>query len=98
MRKTGWALIGVTALMAGGLQVADAAITCKIIHSWCPAPERRIDRDHGRDRAGDNDRAGDKDTAPTAVPEPVTLMLLGAGVSAVGAAALRRRNKSKNPQ
>jgi hypothetical protein len=33
------------------------------------------------------------DTKPTSVPEPASLMLLGAGVASVGAAALRRRRK-----
>ena len=81
MRKLGWALIGVTAFTAFGLQTAVAGETCKIVPSWCPA-----DRDTGH---GEQARA-------TSVPEPATLMLLGAGVSAVGAAALRRRKNKKD--
>lgn len=88
MRKTSWALIGVAAIMASGAPIADAAVTCKLIHSWCPAPEKRIGKEgrpYGR---------GDRDDPPaTAVPEPAMLMLLGSGVAAVAAAAVRRRKK-----
>jgi hypothetical protein len=76
MRKMGWALIGISALMAGNMQVANAWALCTQIHDMCPGP---VDGDQGRDGQ------------PTSVPEPATLMLLGAGVTAVGAAALRRR-------
>lgn len=77
MRKIGWALIGITALTAGSLQVAYAGATCKHVPSWCPAAlVEKAD-----------------DTKPTSVPEPASLMLLGAGVASVGAAALRRRRK-----
>lgn len=37
-----------------------------------------------------NPPGGGRGPAPTSIPEPATLMLLGAGISAVGAAALRR--------
>lgn len=80
MRKASWALIGVAAILAGGLQVADAAVTCKFIQGWCPDPDK-LDKDHK------------PAPTPTSVPEPAMLMLLGAGVSAVGVAALRRRKK-----
>jgi hypothetical protein len=76
MRQLSWALIGMTGLMAIGLQTAEAGSTCKILPRLCPA-ETNV---HREDKA-------------TAVPEPATLILLGAGVSAVGAAALRRRKK-----
>jgi hypothetical protein len=80
MRKMGWALIGMTALMAGGLQVAEAGVSCKMIPSWCPV-NRTIE---------------EQKTKPTSVPEPEMLMLFGAGITAVGAAALRRRKNKKN--
>jgi hypothetical protein len=38
---------------------------------------------------------GNGSSTPTSVPEPASLMLLGAGVSAVGAAVLRRRKNNK---
>jgi hypothetical protein len=49
----------------------------------CPAPETQQKFDS-------------KVKAPTSVPEPATLMLLGAGVSAVGAAVARRRKNKKD--
>lgn len=79
MRQLGWAL-SVTGLMLIGLQGAEAGVTCKIVPGWCPA----------HDNNSNVNTAGGK---PTSVPEPATLMLLGAGVSAVGAAALRRRKQ-----
>ena len=81
MKQTRLALISVAALMAFGVSTAEAAITCSIHKSMC----ERIDR-------------ADKhnEQAPTSVPEPATLMLLGAGVTAVGAAVARRRKNKKD--
>jgi PEP-CTERM motif len=88
MRKFGWALIGISALTAFGLQTAEAGVTCKMIPSFCPRDDRKTDESKTDERKGTD--------APTAVPEPATLMLLAGGVSAVGAAALRRRKNKKD--
>jgi hypothetical protein len=81
MRQSRLALIGVAALMAFGVSNAEAAATCKIHKSMCAKIARA-------------DELNEHPKAPTSVPEPATLMLLGAGVTAVGAAVARRR-KSK---
>jgi hypothetical protein len=83
MKQTRLALIGVAALMAFGVSTAEAAITCSIHKAMCADMERG-DKHNGRDQA------------PTSVPEPATLMLLGAGVTAVGAAVARRRKNKKD--
>jgi hypothetical protein len=83
MKQTRLALISVAALMAFGVSTAEAAITCSIHKSMC-ADIERADKHNGRDQA------------PTSVPEPATLMLLGAGVTAVGAAVARRRKNKKD--
>jgi hypothetical protein len=80
MRKMGWGLVGIAALMVAGSQAADAMGTCTLVKSWCP---------HELVAKADEHRA------PTSVPEPEMLGLLGAGVAAVGAAVLRRRKNSK---
>lgn len=79
MRQLSWALIGMTGLMAVGLQTAEAGVTCKVVPGWCSADKP------------DSAKFHHKEHGPTAVPEPATLLLLGAGVSAVGAATARRR-------
>ncbi|HEY0342888.1 MAG TPA: PEP-CTERM sorting domain-containing protein [Steroidobacteraceae bacterium] len=84
MRQMRLALIGVASLMAFGVSSAEAAVTCKWVHSMCP--------DEPSDKVGTN-----HSQSPTSVPEPATLLLLGAGVSAVGAAVARRR-KNKKPE
>jgi len=87
MRKMGWGLISVAALMVAGSQVADAAATCKMVRSWC-AKSLVVTNDN-------NDNKKDNDRAPTSVPEPEMLALMGAGVAAMGVAALRRRKNKK---
>jgi hypothetical protein len=81
MRQMRLALIGVVALAALGVSSAEAAVSCKILRSMCADIARA-------------DKLKEHVQAPTSVPEPATLMLLGAGVTAVGAAVARRR-KSK---
>jgi len=66
--------------MGVGLQVAEAGASCKWVKTWCPHETKHYDNDGHPGK-------------PHPVPEPATLMLLGAGVSAVGAAVLRNRKK-----
>ena len=83
MRQTRLALIGVAGLMAFGVSSAEAAVTCKILQSMC-ADIQQAEKFHEHAQG------------PTSVPEPATLMLLGAGVAAVGAAVARRRKNKKD--
>lgn len=85
MKQTRLALISVAALMAFGVSTAEAAITCSIHKSMCADIER-----------ADKHNEKHNEQAPTSVPEPATLMLLGAGVTAVGAAVARRRKNKKD--
>jgi len=94
-------------LIVIGLQTAEAGVTCRVAPGWC-SPEKGFSAMHRNDTNSNNtnsdhtnsDRTNSDRTnsdhpehRPTSVPEPATLMLLGAGVSAVGAAALRRRKR-----
>jgi hypothetical protein len=85
MRQVGLAL-AVTALMALGAPIAEAGATCKIIPSWCPGDSSTKGESHN----------GTIGTTRTSVPEPGTLMLLAAGVTAVGSAVYRRRKNKKD--
>ena len=79
MRKMGVALASVTAaLVLAAPMGAQAGVTCKVVRSWCTA---------------DNFVVREESEKARSVPEPGTLMLLAAGVTAVGGAALRRKNK-----
>jgi hypothetical protein len=90
MRKTALALIAVAGVAAVvGAPTANAFGTCSSVHSWCghEASNKGTNRDgHGNDGG----------TKPTSVPEPGTLVLLAAGVTAIGGAALRRRRSKKD--
>ena len=83
MKQTRLALIGLATLMAFGVSSAEAAVTCKILQSMC-ADIQQAEKFNGHTEA------------PKSVPEPATLMLLGAGVTAVGAAVARRRKNKKD--
>jgi hypothetical protein len=91
MRRAGLALVAIVAFGGVGAPVAEAGVTCKVVPSWCPSND---DEKH----KGSTVRVGDSSggSKQTPVPEPGSLMLLAAGVSAVGGAALRRRRRKKD--
>jgi len=83
MRKMGVALASVTAaLVLAAPMGAQAGVTCKWVKSWCTSDNFVVHEE--------SEHESDKRRS---VPEPGTLMLLAAGVTAVGGAALRRKNK-----
>jgi len=86
MRQVGLAFAAVATLMALGAPIAEAGVTCKIIPSWCP----------GDSSAKTENKNGTIGTPRTSVPEPGTLMLLAAGITAVGGAVYRRRKNKKD--
>jgi len=89
MRKTALALIAVAGVAAVvGAPVANASATCFAVRSWCSAEQNKVtNHDSGKVT---NNQPG------TSVPEPGTLALLAAGVTAIGGAAWRRRRAKKD--
>ena len=89
MRKTALALIAATGIAAICAAPAQAFSTCSSVHSWCgPSESNKGTTRDGAPGAGSG-------TTTTSVPEPGTLVLLAAGVAAVGGAALRRKRAAK---
>ena len=85
MRKMGVALASVTAaLVLAAPMAAHAGVTCRLVKSWCAHDNFVVHEESEKGYESDKRRS---------VPEPGTLMLLAAGVTAVGGAALRRKNK-----
>ena len=95
MRKTALALIAVAGVAAVvGAPTANAFGTCSSVHSWCG--DQASDKTTSRQGHQDGDNNGGNSGSPTSVPEPGTLVLLAAGVTAIGGAALRRRRAKKD--
>lgn len=83
MRKTALALIAVAGVAAiVGAPAAYAGSTCSMIKSLCGPVESNKGTNHDPQK-------------PASVPEPGTLALLAAGVTAIGGAAWRRRRAQK---
>ena len=85
MRHMGLTWIAIAGLTVLGAPIAEAGVTCKFIPSWCPT-DNVTKSTSNTVTAGNTSSVG-----KTSVPEPATLFLLGAGVSAVGVAMRRRR-------
>jgi hypothetical protein len=84
MRKTALALIaaaGVAAIV--GAPAANAAATCWAVRSFCGPADNHKGTNH------------EAPASPSSVPEPGTLALLAAGVTAIGGAAWRRRRRAQ---
>jgi hypothetical protein len=92
MRQMGWAFVAAAALASVVAPTAEAGVTCKVVPSWCPADNKG---DQKFVHVGAEWRP-DASSPRTAVPEPASLLLLGVGVSAVGAAVARRRKRNNN--
>jgi PEP-CTERM motif len=89
MRKTALALIAIAGVAAICASPAQAFSTCSSAHGWCGPSESN----KGTTRDGSPGSGGT--TTSTSVPEPGTLVLLAAGVTAIGGAALRRKRAAK---
>ena len=93
MRKTALALIAATGIAAICAAPAQAFSTCSSAHGWCGPSESN--KGTTRDGSPGTGSGSGGSTTSTSVPEPGTLVLLAAGVTAIGGAALRRKRAAK---
>lgn len=100
MRKTALALIavaGVAAVVAA--PTASAFATRSSVHESNKGTNHQGNQGNQGNQGSDQDggyKGSDPNGSSTSVPEPGTLMLLAAGVTAIGGAALRRRRLKKD--
>jgi hypothetical protein len=90
MRHMGLVWVATVGLAIVGAPLAQAAVTCRVIPSWCPATDKNPSGGNGGSTAS---TPGSTTATKTSVPEPATLMLLAAGAGAAGMAMRRRRRK-----
>jgi hypothetical protein len=96
MRKTALALIAVAGVAAVvGAPTASAFATRSSVHESNKVSNRQGTQGNQGSDQDSGDKGSNPNGSPTSVPEPGTLVLLAAGVTAIGGAALRRRRLKK---